>query len=70
MKAIELLKLYRKGLVRNLKVEIRQNNYVQKIVIYKNSDEIPKEELLQQEVDNWFIGSEITDGELIIDIKE
>ena len=73
MKAIELLKLYREGLAENLKVEIRKDNYTQKIVEYRNIEELEKEELLQKEIQDWFIGqplSKYVDGEIIINVKE
>lgn len=73
MKAIELLKLYREGIVEKLKVEIRLNNYTQKIVEYRNIEEIDKEELLQNEIQDWFIGrpfSKYVDGEIIVNVKE
>ena len=73
MKAIELLKLYREEIVEKLKVEIRLNNYTQKIVEYRNIEEIDKEELLQNEIQDWLIGrpfSKYVDGEIIINVKE
>lgn len=73
MKAVELLKLYRERLTERLKVEIRLNNYVQKVVEYRNIEELEKEELLQKEIDDWFMGqpfSKCVDGEIIINVKE
>lgn len=70
MKAIELLKLYRDGLANRLKVEIRMENWGQKTVIYTNIEELEKEELLQHKIIDWFIGSDITDGEIIINVEE
>jgi hypothetical protein len=72
MKAIELLKLYREGVFERLKVEIRFENWVQKIVEYRNPDELEKEELLQREISDWFIGqphSNIVDGNIVINVK-
>lgn len=72
MKAIELLKLYREGIFERLKVEIRLDNYTQKIVEYRNPDELGKEELLQREINDWFIGqpqSKYVDGNIIINVK-
>ena len=73
MKAIELLKLYREGIFEKLKVEIRLENYTQKIVEYRNPEELEKEELLQREIKDWFIGypqSHYVDGNIVINIKE
>lgn len=70
MKAIELLKLYREGLTNKLQVEIRMNNWGQKTVRYTNIEELEKEELLQHKVIDWFIGSNITDGEIVINVEE
>lgn len=68
MKAIELLKLYREGIFERLKVEIRLDNWTQKIVEYRNLDELEKEELLQREIKDWFIGSDIVDGDIVINV--
>lgn len=70
MKAIELLELYREGIFERLKVEIRLDNWTQKIVEYRNPDELEKEELLQREINDWFIGSDVTDGDIVINIKK
>lgn len=70
MTAIELLKLYRDGLANRLKVEIRMKNWSQKTVIYTNIEELEKEELLQHKIIDWFIGSNITDGEIVINVEE
>lgn len=70
MKAIELLKLYREGLTNKLQVEIRMNNWGRKVVRYTNIEELEKEELLQHKVIDWFIGSKITDGEIVINVEE
>ena len=69
MTAIELLKLYRDGLANRLKVEIRMKNWSQKTVIYTNIEELEKEELLQHKIIDWFIGSNITDGEIVINVE-
>lgn len=69
MKAIELLKLYRDGLLEREKIEIRKNNYKQKTVTYNNLEQLEKEDLLQQEIYDWFIGSNITDGTIVINLK-
>lgn len=70
MKAIELLKLYRDGLINKTQIEIRMNNWGQKTVRYTNIEELEKEELLQHKVIDWFIGSNITDGEIVINVEE
>lgn len=71
MKAIELLKLYREGLlIRHSKIEIRKNNQIQKVVMYGNNESLENEPLLNREIDNWFIGSNVTDGEIVIDLKD
>ncbi len=71
IKAIELLKLYRSSLLsKHLKVEIRLNNFTQKVVIYWNLEELEKEKLLQLYVEDWFIGSSCTDGDIIINLVE
>lgn len=70
MKAIELLKLYRDGLAQRTNIEIRMNNWGQKIVKYTNIEELYKEELLQHNIIDWFIGSNITDGEIVINVEE
>lgn len=70
MKAINLLKLYRDGLANRLQVEIRMENWGQKTVRYTNIEELEKEELLQHQIIDWFIGSNITDGEIVINVKE
>ena len=70
MTAIELLKLYRDGLANRLKVEIRMKNWSQKTVIYTNIEELEKEELLQHKIIDWIIGSNITDGEIVINVEE
>ncbi len=69
MKAIELLKLYREGIFERLKVEIRLDNWTQKIVEYRNPEELEKEELLQREIEDWFIGSDVVDGDIVINVK-
>lgn len=69
MKAIELLKLYRDGLINKKQIEIRMNNWGQKTVRYTNIEELKKEELLQHKVIDWFIGSNITDGEIVINVE-
>ena len=72
MKAIELLKLYRERLIERLKVEIRLDNYTQKIIEYRNPEELEKEELLQREIKDWFIGepkSTCVDGDIVINVK-
>lgn len=69
MKAIELLKLYRDGLIEREKIEIRKNNYAQKTVMYHNLKELEKEDLLQQEIKDWFAGSNVTDGTIVINLK-
>lgn len=70
MEAIKLLKLYRNGLAEKTVIEIRLNNYTQKVVKYTNIEELDKEELLHHKIQDWFIGSSITDGEIIINVKE
>ncbi len=70
MTAIELLKLYRDGLINKMQIEIRMNNWGRKIVRYTNIEELEKEELLQHEIEDWFVGSNITDGQIIINVKE
>lgn len=70
MKAIELLELYRDGLINKTQIEIRMNNWGQKTVRYTNIETLKKEELLQHKVIDWFIGSNITDGEIIINVEE
>lgn len=70
MKAIELLKLYRDGLTERLQIEIRMKNWGQKVVRYTNIKELEKEELLQHKIDDWFIGSNCTDGDIIINVLE
>ena len=70
IKAIELLKLYREGLIEKMQIEIRMENWGRKIVIYKNLEELEKEELLQHNVIDWFVGSKITDGEIIINVEK
>lgn len=70
MKAIELLKLYRDGLINKTQIEIRMKNWGQKTVRYTNIKELEKEELLQHKIIDWFIGSNITDGEIIINVEE
>lgn len=70
MKAIELLKLYRDGLTNRLQVEIRMKNWGQKTVRYTNIEQLEKEELLQHKIIDWFIGSNITDGEIVINVEE
>lgn len=70
MKAIELLKLYRDRLVERLQIEIRMNNWGQKTVRYTNIEELEKEELLQHDIKDWFIGSDIIDGEIVINVLE
>lgn len=69
MKAINLLKLYRDGLANRLQVEIRMENWGQKTVRYTNIEELEKEELLQHQIIDWFIGSNITDGEIVINVE-
>ena len=70
MKAIEMLKLYRDGLLyRNLKIELRINNYAQKTIIFYSIESLEKEPLLNLEIDDWFVGSNITDGQIIINLK-
>lgn len=69
MKAIELLKLYRDGLINKMQIEIRMNNWGQKTVRYTNIEELEKEELLQRKIIDWFIGSNITDGEIVINVE-
>ncbi len=69
MKAIELLKLYRDGLIQKTQIEIRMENWGQKLVRYTNIEELEKEELLQHNIIDWFIGSPITDGEIIINVE-
>lgn len=69
MKAIELLKLYRDGLINKMQIEIRMNNWGQKTVRYTNIEELEKEELLQHKIIDWFIGSNITDGEIVINVE-
>ena len=56
MKAIELLKLYRDGLIQRTQIEIRMENWGQKTVRYTSLD--------------WFIGSSITDGEIVINVEK
>ena len=56
MKAIELLKLYRDGLIQRTQIEIRMENWGQKTVRYTSLEELEKEELLQHNVKDWFIG--------------
>ncbi len=70
MKAIELLKLYRDGLINKTQIEIRMKNWGQKTVRYTNIETLKKEELLQHKVIDWFIGSNITDGEIVINVEE
>lgn len=71
MKAIELLKLYREGLlIRHSKIEIRKNNNLQKVVMYGNNESLENEPLLNEEIDNWFIGSDVTEGGIVIDLKD
>lgn len=70
MKAIELLKLYRDGLANRLQIEIRMNNWGQKTVRYINIEELEKEPLLQHKIKDWFIGSNITDGEIVVNVLE
>lgn len=70
MKAIELLKLYRDGLINKKQIEIRMKNWGQKTVRYTNVETLEKEELLQHKIIDWFIGSDITDGEIIINVEE
>lgn len=70
MKAIELLKLYRNGLLEREKIEIRKNNYSKKVVLFTDIEELKKEKLLQEEIDDWFVGSSITAGNIIINLKE
>ena len=69
MKEIELLKLYRDGLINKMQIEIRMNNWGQKTVRYTNIEELEKEELLQHKIIDWFIGSNITDGEIVINVE-
>ena len=70
MKAIELLKLYRDGLIQKTQIEIRMENWGQKTVRYTSLEELEKEELLQHNVIDWFIGSKITDGEIVINVEK
>lgn len=71
MKAIDLLKKYRSSLlITDLKVEIRSEDWTQKVVIYWNLEELEKEELLQHEIKDWFIGSRCTDGNIVINLKD
>ena len=70
MKAIELLKLYRDGLINRTQIEISMKNCGQKTVRYTNIETLEKEELLQHKVIDWFIGSSITDGEIVINVEE
>ena len=70
MKAIELLELYRNGLLEREKIEIRKNNYTKKVVLFTDIEELKKEKLLQEEIDDWFVGGSITDGNIIINLKE
>nr|WP_317631439.1 hypothetical protein [uncultured Flavobacterium sp.] len=70
MKAIELLKLYRDGLIQRTQIEIRMENWGQKTVRYTSLEELEKEELLQHNVKDWFIGSSITDGEIVINVEK
>ena len=70
MKAIELLKLYRKSLIEKTQIEIRMENWGQKTVRYINIEELEREELLQHNVIDWFIGSTRTDGEVIINVEK
>lgn len=55
MKAIELLKLYRNGLLDKEQIEIRRDNWGQKTVRYTNLEELEKEQLLQHKIIDWFI---------------
>ena len=70
IKAIDLLKLYRSNLINNQKIEIRVGNWIKKIVIYKDFNYLLKEPLLQRNIEDWFIGSNVTDGDIIINIEE
>lgn len=70
MKAIELLKLYRDGLIDKTQIEIRINNWGQKTVRYTNIETLEKEELLQHKIIDWFVGSNITYGDIIINVEE
>lgn len=70
MKAIDMLKLYRDGLIERTQIEIRMKNWGRKTVRYTNIKELEKEELLQHKIIDWFIGSNITDGEIIINVEE
>ena len=70
IKAIELLKLYRDGLIERTQIEIRMKNWGQKTVRYTNIKELEKEELLQHNIIDWFIGSSITDGGIVINVEE
>lgn len=70
MKAIELLKLYRDGLINKMQIEIRMKNWGQKIVRYTNIEELEKEELLQHKISDWFVGSNCTDGDIVINVEE
>ena len=70
IKAIELLKLYRDGLAQKTQIEIRMENWGQKVVKYTNIENLGKEELLQHNIIDWFIGSGITDGEIVINVEK
>ncbi len=71
MKAIDLLKLYREGLLyRNLKIELRINNYAQKTIIFYSIENLQNEPLLQLEIADWFIGSDVTDGNIVINLVD
>ena len=71
MEAIDLLKLYREGLLyRNLKIELRINNYAQKTIIFYSLENLENEPLLELEIKDWFISSNITDGDIIINLVE
>lgn len=69
MKATELLKLYRDGLINKMQIEIRMENWGRKTVRYTNIEELEKEELLQHKIVDWFVGSNITDGEIVINVQ-
>ena len=71
MKAIKMLKLYREGLLyRNEKIELRLNNFAQKTIKFYSLESLENEPLLQLEINDWFIGSSITDGTIVINLKE
>ena len=53
-----------------MKIEIRVDNYAQKTILFYSMESLENEPLLQIEINDWFIGSKITDGDLVINLKD